>query len=106
MEIIGLSQEQYYPNTGISSVDSIWKWVKYCISCNSTFIIILDNAGGIDEKIKSRIFEPYVSIKPEKNGVGLGLYNAYNTLKKSMHARIKINSEDSKTTVTIELPNP
>lgn len=72
---------------------------------NSTFIIIVDNAGGVDEKILPRIFEPYVSIKPEKNGVGLGLYNAYNSLKTSMNASIKVKSEDSKTTVTIELPN-
>jgi len=73
---------------------------------NSTFIVIADNAGGVDEKILPRIFEPYVSIKKEKNGVGLGLYNAYNTLKKSMKANIKVKSNDSKTIVTIELPNP
>jgi len=72
---------------------------------NSTFIVIVDNAGGVDEKILPRIFEPYVSIKPEKNGVGLGLYNAYNSLKKSMHSKIKVKSENFKTTVTIELPN-
>lgn len=72
---------------------------------NSTFIVIADNAGGVDESILPRIFEPYVSIKAEKNGVGLGLYNAYNTLKKSMKASIKIKSHDFKTVVTIELPN-
>lgn len=72
---------------------------------NSTYIIVKDNAGGVDEKILPRIFEPYVSIKPEKNGVGLGLYNAYHSLKESMNASIKVKSENSKTTVIIEIPN-
>lgn len=72
---------------------------------NSTYIIVKDNAGGVDEKILPRIFEPYVSIKPEKNGVGLGLYNAYHSLKESMNASIKVKSENSQTTVIIEIPN-
>ena len=72
---------------------------------NSTFIIVIDNAGGVDEKILPKIFEPYVSIKDEKNGVGLGLYNAFNTLKNSMKGTITVSSDGDETTVSIELPN-
>ena len=72
---------------------------------NSTFLIINDNAGGVDESVLSTAFEPYISIKPQKNGVGLGLYNAFHTLRKSMKASIKLQSQHGKTTVTIELPN-
>ena len=70
-----------------------------------TYIQVVDNAGGIEESLLNRIFDPYVSSKEEKNAVGLGLYNAFNILKESMHATIKVTSKDSNTVVTIKLPN-
>lgn len=71
----------------------------------STYITIVDNAGGIEKSLLPRIFEPYVSTKEEQNSVGLGLYNAFNILKESMNGTIEISSEKEETTVTIKLQN-
>lgn len=78
--------------------------IKTNQTSEASFITIMDNAGGVDAKILPKVFEPYVSIKDEKNGVGLGLYNAFNTLK-SMKGSITISSDGPKTTVSIKLPN-
>jgi signal transduction histidine kinase len=39
-------------------------------------LTVRDNAGGIDPRIRDRIFEPYVSTKAVKQTTGLGLSNA------------------------------
>lgn len=112
----------YYPNELIKILISIYtnsieafknlssqtkKYIKISTkqTDSHTSITVEDNAGGIKENLLPRVFEPYVSTKMEKNAVGLGLYNAYNILKESMNATIEISSQDSKTTLTITLPN-
>ena len=65
--------------------------------------MIEDNAGGIDEKIIGKIFEPYFSTK-NKNGTGLGLYMCKVIITEHLHGTISIESEGNGTKVAINLP--
>ena len=54
-------------------VDPVIKLKCYSDDDHAIFEIA-DNAGGIDESIMDKIFEPYFTTKDEHNGTGLGLY--------------------------------
>jgi len=52
-------------------------------------IIIKDNAGGIEEDVLPKIFEPYFTTKHKSQGTGLGLNMTYNLIVNGMGGYIK-----------------
>ena len=52
-------------------------------------IKIKDNAGGIEDEIMNRIFEPYLTTKEEKQGTGLGLFMCNEIVTKHLKGDIQ-----------------
>ena len=79
---------------------------------NNVEIEIKDNAGGIEEEIISKIFEPYFTTKNEKQGTGLGLFMCNEIITKHLKGDIQALSSTFKyegkeykgTTFKITLP--
>ena len=49
---------------------------------------IKDSAGGIEDNILPKIFEPYFTTKHQSQGTGLGLHMTYNLIVNGMHGKI------------------
>ena len=59
---------------------------------NKAIIEINDNAGGIEENIIDKIFEPYFTTKHQSQGTGIGLYMCREIIHKHMNGEINISN--------------
>ena len=60
---------------------------------DTVFLTIKDNAGGIEEDIINRIFEPYFTTKHKSQGTGIGLYMSLEIIKKHMFGNILVSNK-------------
>ena len=68
-------------------------------------LCISDNAGGIDESILSKIFNPYFTTKHQSIGTGLGLHIAKMIIEKNMDGKLSAENNENGATFTIRMKN-
>jgi len=70
----------------------------------SIAICIEDNAGGIDNSIINKVFDPYFTTKHKTQGTGLGLYLCKEIVEKHMNGRIDVENIKNGVLFKIVLP--
>ncbi len=78
-------------------------WINLISSDDSIEITVEDSAGGIEDDIIGKVFEPYFSTK-SKNGTGLGLYMSKMIIEKHINGRIDVVNTPNGALFTIFIP--
>lgn len=81
-------------------------WIRFMFRSYEEInqIRISDNAGGVDEKIADKIFDPYFSTKDKKHGTGLGLYMSKTIAQQHLHGDIIQTNEQNGAVFIITIP--
>ena len=69
-------------------------FVSICIyeDKNYGFLEIEDNAGGINDEIMEKIFDPYFTTKHKNQGTGIGLYMSKMIVEKNMNGNLSVGN--------------
>jgi signal transduction histidine kinase len=81
------------------------KYINIQVSTKSSLCVIKisDNAGGIDEDIIDRVFNPYFTTKDSNKGTGLGLYMSKKLLQEHLDGDIFVRNKHNGAEFTIIL---
>lgn len=78
--------------------------IKIKLEDKNLSILYSDNGIGMDTPTKSKIFDPFFSLKKGNGGTGLGMSIVHNIVSVKLHGRITVESEPNKgTRFSIEL---
>ena len=68
------------------------------------YVSVEDNAGGIAEKERYKIFEPYFTTKHASQGTGLGLFMSKMICEKGFNGSLDVSSKKGMTTFSMKIP--
>jgi len=71
---------------------------------NRAFVVVADNAGGIKEKERYKIFEPYFTTKHTSQGTGLGLFMSKMICEKGFNGALDVSSKKGTSRFLITIP--
>jgi len=66
-------------------------------------VTVCDNAGGIEDDIINKVFDPYFTTKHQTQGTGLGLYISKMIIQDSMHGTLEVQNRDEGACFTVML---
>lgn len=108
INLIRNSMDAYGPVKRQSSKPSMPKrddrrkvWLSIQEENNNAKIIVTDHAGGVEETIRERLFEPYVTSKSD--GIGMGL-SISRSIVEAHGGQIRVESKEASTKFIILLP--
>jgi signal transduction histidine kinase/ABC-type amino acid transport substrate-binding protein len=99
LNIINNAKEQFIEK----NIDNAQILIKSYDRGEIAVMEISDNAGGIDDEIMDKIFDPYFSTKFDKNGTGLGLHMSKNIIEQHYKGRIYVQNIENGAKFTIEI---
>ncbi len=76
------------------SIDEKYVLLSFNTDEDSLIIKIKDTAGGFEENILSKVFEPYTTTKQKSIGVGLGLFLSYIIVSDILIGKIDVKNEE------------
>ena len=74
--------------------DNRYIFITQRIRNNKIIINFKDNAGGINQDIIQKVFEPYFTTKQQTQGTGLGLHMTYNLIVNHMGGSIEVKNKE------------
>lgn len=88
----------------IKKIEDGWIKLDMYIEDDRAVITVEDNGGGIPEKVKPKIFDPYFTTKHQSQGTGLGLHMSYRIITESIHGKIYAQNTNNGAKFFVEIP--